>query len=676
MFSNLMKINFDTTFFFCFSIQSLIFAFLILVFSFPALADEINCQWLVNEPIKEIPGGKYKKGYCYIQLGRFEEGLALLGGLQNELPLIGDYVLYYRGVGENEAGKITSAAQLFNKILTDYPESGLRKNTLIRLAEIYSLTRDYEKAEKVYRSLYADESDAGAKATLLNNIGESLEGQKKYIDALNTYKQLWVEFPESSYSDTAINKAFQISASQGIPFVTTESDYLKRAERLFKLSRWGTAIKDFERVSQTSDVRLKIAISKFRIGSLDEASRILSQMASADSLYWMAKISSKLGRDDEASETYYQIYLFYPQSLLAPEALYNGARLFQINSNFEKAIELFNLLLRKYPQSEFVEDGAWNLGWIYYRTGKYREALATFSSFTSSDSTYNSSRATYWRARTLEKQGKKAEASAIYESLSRMASPSYYSYLAQRKIGLTPSVNPSSRVPTEGVITQKASWRKDRAEFLIGLGILEDAGLEIKRMEEESTNPLESINVSILYAKVNDFYNSIKVADGIGLPLANILSYPRGFDNIVKGFSAKYNVDEFIVYSIIREESRFKKDAVSPANAVGLMQLIPATGRSTAVEVGISGYNSDMLYVARVNIELGIAYYKKVLELFSGSVHLALASYNAGPNNAAKWVVRFPNLDMDEFVEEIPFQETRNYVRRVLRSYGAYKAIY
>ena len=672
---SLMKRNFKKASFRC-SVQILMLLFCILVFTPRALADEINCQWLVNEPVKENPTEKYKKGYCYIQLGRFEEGVTMLGGLESELPLIADNVLYYRGVGENGAGKIASAAEVFNKIVKDYPDTGLRKNTLMRLAEIYSLTRDYEKAEKVYRSLYADESDDQAKAVLLNRLGESLEKQKKYADALRTYKELWVEFPESSYSHTAFNKVFQIGAGQGIPSVTTESEYLKRAERLFKLYKWGAAIENFERTSQATDVRLKIAVSKFRLGSLDEASRILSQMASADSLYWTAKISSKRGRDDEASETYHRIYLFYPQSPLAPEALYNAARLYQINSNFAKAIDLFDLLLRKYPKSDFAEDGAWNLGWIYYKSAKYREALATFSAFASSDSPFNSSRAAYWKARILEKQGRKAEASAIYESLSRSTIPSYYSYLASKKSGFVQRVSSSSPIPGAESISQRSNWRRQRAEFLIGLGILEDAALEIKKMEEESTGLLESVNVSVLYAKVDDFYNSIRVADGVGLPLANRLSYPQGFDNIVKGFSAKYNVDEFIVYSIIREESRFKKNAVSPANAVGLMQLIPSTGRSTAGEVGISGYNSDMLYVPRINIELGIAYFKKVLELFSGRVHLALASYNAGPNNAAKWVVRFPNTDVDEFVEEIPFQETRNYVRRVLRSYGAYRAIY
>jgi soluble lytic murein transglycosylase len=135
-------------------------------------------------------------------------------------------------------------------------------------------------------------------------------------------------------------------------------------------------------------------------------------------------------------------------------------------------------------------------------------------------------------------------------------------------------------------------------------------------------------------------------------------------------------VDEFLVYSIIREESRFQRDAVSPAGAIGLMQLIPDTGRSTAERVGISGYKTDRLYIPSINVELGVAYFKRVLEDFNGNIYLALGSYNAGPHNVAKWITKLGNLDADEFVEEVPFHETRNYIKRVLRSYGAYKAIY
>ena len=646
---------------------------LFLILNLPAgAAEEINCQWLVNEPVKQNPKEKYKKGYCNIQVGRFGQGITLLDGLEDELPIIQDYILYYRGVGEKGLKNKDRAQELFNSVLNNYPDSGIRKRTLSQLAEVYTDIGDYEKAERTYRSLYAMESDAWLKSKYLNHIAEALERQGRYQEALGTYKQLWVEFPESGYADTAFGKASQVSKARGVPFVVTEYDYLARAERLFKLYRWESALRNFEKAPKTNEVKLKIAIVKFRLGLLSEASSLLAQISSPDSLYWQAKISSKLGQDDVASQTYYQIYLLYPQSSLAPEALFNAARLYQINSSFNQAIELYDLLVRTYPQSDYAEDGAWNLGWIYYRMGMLREALATFSAYTSSSSTFNSSRASYWKAKTLEKQGKKAEARAIYQALSRLSTPSYYSYLAQRKTGLVPNIS-SSDASAKGTVSQ---IRSEKAELLIELGILEDATLEIDKIKRQANSSQELLYVSTLYAKANDFYNSIAVAQEIGLPEANRLSYPQGFTEIVKGYSARYNVDEFIVYSIIREESRYKKNAVSPSGAIGLMQLIPPTGRSTAAEVGISGYNTDMLYVPRVNVELGIAYFKKVLDQFGGNVHLALASYNAGPHNVAKWMAKLPDLDMDEFVEEIPFLETRNYVRRVLRSYGVYKALY
>ena len=115
---------------------------------------------------------------------------------------------------------------------------------------------------------------------------------------------------------------------------------------------------------------------------------------------------------------------------------------------------------------------------------------------------------------------------------------------------------------------------------------------------------------------------------------------------------------------------------VSPANAIGLMQLLPVTGSKTARSLGMNDFEKKDLYKPETNIRLGINYLKTVLDEFSGNVFFALGSYNAGPHRVSQWISRNPNLEMDEFVEEIPFRETRNYVRRVLRTYGAYKAIY
>jgi len=406
----------------------------------------------------------------------------------------------------------------------------------------------------------------------------------------------------------------------------------------------------------------------------NEAENILKNINSPTSLFWRGKLKTKQGLDSEASLLYTQIYTVYPKSPLAPEGLYNAARLYQINDQNQQAIKTYDILIRSYPRNKYAEDGAWNLGWIYYRKGQYREAHGTFSAFTDSESSFNASNAKYWKARTLEKQGKLDEAHVQYRELAGSTTPTYHTYLAQKKSGYTPTftnINPGNIV-----LGPKATARRNKAETLINLGMPEEAELEIVAMEDEANTKEEFVIVSLLYSQVDDYNQSIKVAQDLGLPEANRLSYPKGYQEFVGPYSKKYGVDELLIYSIIREESRFQKDVVSPADAVGLMQLIPPTARTVANQIGINGFSTVMLTMPRINIEMGIFYFKQVLDKFNGDIELALASYNAGPNRAADWKTRFYGLEKDEFIEEVPFRETRNYIRRILRSYGAYKAIY
>jgi soluble lytic murein transglycosylase len=656
---------------------ALYFSFALSIFvSFDTSAlAQINCQSEIYLPAKTDPEDRFKKGYCFIQLGQFQEGVTRLTGLENELPLIADYVIYYQGAGYENLGDLANASIQFNRVITGYPDSGIKKKTLARLGGIYTETGDYANAERIFRSLYAEESDRDLKASYLEGLGQALEKQGKYTDAVNTYKQVWVEFPETKSSYSAQKAAQQLSAGGGAAFVPTESDYLQRADKLYELSRWSSAVQNYEMVSSKStEARTRMGIAMVNAGSLNEAEGVLSGINSPESLFWRGKLKSKQGLDSEGASLYSRIHTSFPTSELAPEGLYNAGRLYQINDDYDKAIKTYDLLIRTYPNNEFAEDGAWNLGWIYYKRGMYTEALATFSAFTNSSTPFNAANSRYWKARTLEKQGRRDEARAEYMELAGMTTPTYHSYMAQKKTGYTPTY--PSVGPESTALNPSAAAKKEKAEILIRLGMPEDARLEIEKMEALANTQEEFVVVSLLYSKVDDYYNSIKVAQDIGLPQANSLSFPRGYRDIVASYSKKYGVDELLIYSVIREESRFQKDVVSPADAVGLMQLIPPTARTVAGQIGISGFTTEMLTIPRINIEMGIFYLKQVLDQFDGDVELALASYNAGPGRAADWKVDFYGLEKDEFIEEIPFKETRNYIRRILRSYGAYKAIY
>ena len=148
--------------------------------------------------------------------------------------------------------------------------------------------------------------------------------------------------------------------------------------------------------------------------------------------------------------------------------------------------------------------------------------------------------------------------------------------------------------------------------------------------------------------------------------------YPKAFEKAVMKNSREYNVDLNLIYSLMREESLFDKDALSPVGAKGLMQLMDKTKQQLEKELKMKSKNP---FIANNNIKLGTYYLSKLLKDFDGDLIRVIASYNAGPHNVRKWNKRFKDYDTDEYVESIPFKETHGYVKRVLRSFYIYQKL-
>jgi soluble lytic murein transglycosylase len=160
--------------------------------------------------------------------------------------------------------------------------------------------------------------------------------------------------------------------------------------------------------------------------------------------------------------------------------------------------------------------------------------------------------------------------------------------------------------------------------------------------------------------------------------LPNFLSgiiFPRQYEELVSAYSREQEVDPGLVLALIREESFFRSDVRSPANAYGLMQLLQGTARQVANGSGLKVKARD-LYDPEINIRLGLQYLKTLLDKYDGRLYLALAAYNAGPHRVDQWLLDFPDANEEEFIEMIPFSETRNYVKNILRNYFFYKYYY
>ena len=228
----------------------------------------------------------------------------------------------------------------------------------------------------------------------------------------------------------------------------------------------------------------------------------------------------------------------------------------------------------------------------------------------------------------------------------------------------------------------------ERARDLAFVGLEEGARRELGEIEKRARSVADRKLLMTEYSQVRNFERSSYIGE-MGFGSARLreglrgeskqyweYAYPRAWEPAVAKASRSTSVPEELIWGIMRAESHYRQDAQSPVGALGLMQIMPFTGRKVASLLNIGGFETRSLLEPETNIRLGARFLQRLLEKFSGSVPLTAASYNAGPHRVNAWVRNFGSLDMDEFIEHIPFVETRNYVKRVTRNFQIYGFLY
>lgn len=226
-----------------------------------------------------------------------------------------------------------------------------------------------------------------------------------------------------------------------------------------------------------------------------------------------------------------------------------------------------------------------------------------------------------------------------------------------------------------------------RAQGFLNLGLKEWAFWELKRIEKSSKSPIQMQNLIDIYQELGRYNRSSLIGqfffarkrEELGLNAANKfwkVSYPRAYASSVEFLSNKFKIDSEFIWGIMKAESGFDQDVVSPVGARGLMQIMPQTARRVSYLIGGYNFQVPQLFRPKVNIALGTRYLKRLFKKFDGQYPLVAAAYNAGPHRVESWLESFGQLDLDEFIEHIPFIETRNYTKRVLRYFGIYKLLY
>jgi soluble lytic murein transglycosylase len=420
--------------------------------------------------------------------------------------------------------------------------------------------------------------------------------------------------------------------------------------------------------------------------ALLEVSRIASdRKVAADALYTAARSQYRDGRQSVARATLLRIIREYADQPAAVRAAYLSADLDHDDAQLTRAIEFYRQAIRLAPASDEAGIARMRLGGIAFADRRYQEALREFDEYRNTHRTGRPyQQATYWSAQALAALGRTADARARFAEVRRLDPFSYYGGMAGDELGGDPwegrlEVPPPPSDRLQGDVERALA----RVDLLREVGWDEAATFEMERVRQHFSrfdgalySLAESLNErGFTSAGVSLGWDIYRREGAWNVRLLRIV-YPFPYRNVIVAEARERNVDPFLAAALIRQESMFNPKARSAVGALGLMQVMPQTGRSLARRLGIARFDPEMLTQPELNVMFGMTYLADQLRTYGNRLDVVLAAYNAGPGRVTRWQ-RFPEYsDRTLFAERIPFDETRDYVRIVQNNRRIYAALY
>jgi soluble lytic murein transglycosylase-like protein len=505
-------------------------------------------------------------------------------------------------------------------------------------------------------------------------------------------------------------------------FAASAADYYARADRLFSLGLFDELAAELERADLPQldasygkplgrlYFRALIRGDKLQHAAVQVNTDAVIQRFSFDrrqQLVWAIRVDLKARKIGAVLKYLEELLQLSPKD---PELPTIYLELLKYNEGRHDAVTVnywLDRLTREFPATQEASDAYWELIWNAIARRAYGEAMPLLQRAIAHSTPFDpvdQARLLYWRGRVQMLQGKKQAGLATWTDMETRFPYGYYTAMAQWKQsgetfalsdgkegsdGTDRSAGKDGKAPDPGPAPRiKALWDVPpfpQALFLFSVGE-NDLGTALLRdvvAQQMSDDALQEAGAVFYY--LDRHYLQLRLLANHELDLMRHSTpddtplwrraFPRPHWEVVRRFAAQQGVDPYFIFAIMREESRFFTSAYSHAGAKGLMQLMPSTARMIAQRNGLD-YDEDQLHTPKLNIPIGTIYLKRVLERFDGNPLYAAAAYNAGPRAVQRWVNRYGQLPLDEFVERIPFGETQRYVKRVFLSYIVYTKLY
>jgi soluble lytic murein transglycosylase len=642
-------------------------------------------------------------GYARILDHDYAKAIEPLNRARPHAGDLGDYVAYYLGSSYLQTGRSAEAAATLANFGETFPDSVLTRDAHVVYAG--ALVAEGRAADAV---ALLEKDRIPLRADVELGLGRSYAAGGQITKAAAPLRNVYYHMPTSPEADAAGQELRKLS---GAP-APTLADRRARADLLVKGKRYADAASEYrdllDEVSaeERPAIQLALATALQKSGRNHDAKQILASIpetnaeVSAQRLFLLGEVA-RAGDDDEGFLRYQaQLRQASPTSPWLEQSLLASGNLYLLRRDYDKAIDSYREMQQRFPNAARASYAHWKVAWLSLRQGRNEEAKQGFDR---QIALYPNSgeipSALYWRARLAEEDNEPAKACAYYQKLSDRFRNFYYAELARQRLKvLKPSTEPMQfalldRIPPldiAGKIMPTDPPADDlhvqKAHLLENGGLVDFAVREVQAAATDQQGNWVLAETARIYQDSGRYDRAIEVMKR-GVPNYFAVDvpelprpywealFPKAYWGDLKRFSSQNALDPYLVASLIRQESEFNPNAISRANAVGLMQLLPVTGKKVAKEVKLRHFTPSQLYTPTVNLQLGTRYFKSMIDKF-GSFEYALAAYNAGSDRVQDWLSQGKYRDPQEFVESIPFTETREYVQAILRNANVYKQLY
>ncbi|MBN1207931.1 MAG: transglycosylase SLT domain-containing protein [Myxococcaceae bacterium] len=605
-------------------------------------------------------------------------------------PRLEAFHAYYRGQALFYAGDAAAAAEAFSQAVEAAPPS-LMPRARARLGEALLKAGKPAKAAPVLE--VAANQTPSAELIYQRALARSVSGNA--AGARADLRTVALRYPTHPYADEALARLESLKP----PARLTLAEHLKRARGLLD----GAAARALEELEKAearklvtsaqarAEVALVRALALFATGRTAEAEKALAEahkgppVVAAEAALVTARRALRSNDNARARELMAALDKAYPKQAAGDEGAFFAGWLDLQGGRFEEAVKSFALFEGRYPRSRRRDEGLWFRSLALLRLERYSEAREQLGRLV--DGFPRSSlvpQARYWMVRSQELGGASAEVTAPeYEAVVANAPASFYALLASERLRALGRTPPAAfpEPPRQLIVPRQPEL--ELAVALTEAGLFPDAAEEVESRASRIHSAEQALPFVHALLSMGEYGYAHSVAArhlwgrafGARAPDALAAFYPKAFASAVEAAATRNAVEQHLVWAIMRRESAFRPEVASSADARGLMQIIPPTGTAIAERLSEPHPNPADLFAPDLNIRYGAWYLSQLMKRFSHPV-LAAAAYNAGPKAVVKWAREKGSLPLDLFVEEIPFRETRGYVKQVVADLYLYRSFY